>query len=128
MRAVSAQISFGEAADKLTILKIKSERLRDAGQLENVRKELTLLDAAFRASAPRVTGFDDLFARLKTVNETLWQIEDDIRKSEARGDFGERFVALARAVYKTNDERAQLKRAIDALLGSELREEKSHFS
>ena len=128
MRAVATHISFGEAADKLTILKIKSERLRDAGQLENVRKEFALLEAAFRASTPRVAGFDDLFARLKAVNETLWQIEDDVRKCEARGDFGERFVTLARAVYKTNDERAQLKRAIDALLGSELREEKSYFS
>ena len=128
MRAVPAQISFGEAADKLTILAIKSERLRDAGQLDNVRRELALLEAAFKTHAPQVAGLGDLMVRLKAVNEKLWQVEDDIRACETRGDFGAAFVALARAVYTTNDERAQIKRAIDALLGSEIREEKSYFS
>jgi hypothetical protein len=93
-----------------------------------VRKELALLEAAFKASAPQVAGLGDLLAQLKAVNETLWQIEDDIRACETRGDFGPDFIALARAVYQTNDERAQIKRAIDALLGSEIREEKSYFS
>lgn len=125
-RAVQAAISFGEAADKITILTIKSERLTDAAKLENVRKELGLLGAAFKAQAPQVPGFDDLFAQLKAVNEKLWVIEDDIRGCDARGDFGPDFIALARAVYKTNDRRAQIKRAIDALLGSEIREEKSY--
>jgi hypothetical protein len=128
MRAVPTHVSFGEAADKLTILSIKSERLRDTAQLENVRRELALLEAAFKASAPQVAGLGDLLAQLKAVNEKLWQIEDDIRACETRGDFGPGFIALARAVYQTNDERAQIKRAIDALLGSEIREEKSYFS
>jgi hypothetical protein len=126
MRAIMAPLSFGEAADKITILAIKSERLRDSAQLENVRKELALLDGAFFASVARTPEFDALFAGLKSVNETLWGIEDDIRGHEARGDFGAGFVQLARAVYRNNDERARLKREINALLGSELREEKSY--
>ncbi|HWA03018.1 MAG TPA: DUF6165 family protein [Rhizomicrobium sp.] len=126
MRAIHAAISYGEAADKITILSIKSERLRDPAQLANVRRELDLLKESFRASVPGGGQCDALIARLKAVNETLWQIEDDIRLHEARGDFGESFVRLARAVYRNNDERARLKRQIDAQLGSDLREEKSY--
>lgn len=126
MRAIMAPLSFGEAADKITILAIKSERLRDPAQLENVRKEFALLNGAFHAAIARTPAFDVLFAQLKRVNETLWSIEDDIRGYEARGDFGAGFVALARAVYQNNDERAKLKREINALLGSDLREEKSY--
>jgi Family of unknown function (DUF6165) len=121
-----AHISLGEAADKITILSIKSERIEDAAKLANVRRELALLSDAFFAQVARTPQFDALFAGLKAVNETLWQIEDDIRDCEARADFGAAFVRLARAVYKTNDERAALKRAIDDLLGSELKEEKSY--
>ena len=126
MGSVHAAISFGEAADKITILTIKSARLADAEKLDNVRRELAMLDAAFKAQAPQVPGFGDLFAQLMAVNEKLWAIEDDIRDCEAKGDFGPDFIALARAVYQTNDRRAQIKRAIDALLGSEIREEKSY--
>jgi hypothetical protein len=128
MRAVMAPLSFGEAADKITILTIKSERMRDAAQLANVRSELAALNDAFFAAVARAPAFDTLFAKLKAINETLWGIEDDIRGHEARGDFGAQFVALARAVYRNNDERARLKREINALLGSELREEKSYAS
>lgn len=126
MRAVPVHVSYGEAADKISILTIKSERLRDPAQLENVRNELALLVAAF--DVPRTAALDAACARLKAINETLWQIEDDIRACERKGDFGPDFVALARGVYRNNDERAQVKRAIDALLGSELREEKSYSS
>jgi hypothetical protein len=126
MRALTVPVSFGEAADKITILSIKSERMRDPAQLENVRRELALLQARFFATVERSTAFDALFATLKSINETLWQIEDDIRDHEARGDFGTTFVTLARSVYRTNDERARTKRTIDALLGSELLEEKSY--
>ena len=124
MRAVAVNISYGEAADKIAILEIKLARIADPEKLANVRKELALLAAAF--AVPRTPELDALRAELKAVNETLWQIEDDIRLCEARGDFGEAFIRLARAVYRTNDERAALKRRIDAMLGSELREEKSY--
>jgi hypothetical protein len=126
MRAVTAPLSFGEAADKITILTIKSERLRDAVQLQHVRTELKLVKDAFLTAVAHSSEFDALFARLKAINETLWRIEDDIRACETRGDFGPEFVRLARAVYRSNDERARLKREINMLLGSDLVEEKSY--
>lgn len=123
MRAVEVHVSYGEAADKISILEIKSAKLADPAKLANVQRELALLRAAF---APADPGFAALFADLKAVNESLWQIEDDIRDCERRGDFGPEFIRLARAVYITNDRRARAKRAIDDLLGSELKEEKSY--
>lgn len=128
MRAVMAPLSFGEAADKITILTIKSEWLSDAAQLENVRKELALLSDAFFATIARSAQFDALYADLIEVNRKLWVIENAIRVCEAEHDFGEDFVNLARAVYQNNDERARLKRAINALFGSDLIEEKSYAS
>jgi len=126
MRAVTVPVSYGEAADKLTILAIKSERIADPAQVANVRKEHALLEAALFGAITRSAEFDALFAKLKAINETLWDIENDIRRHETRGDFGESFVRLARAVYQNNDERAAIKRAINKLLGSELNEEKSY--
>ncbi|MBV8977083.1 MAG: hypothetical protein JO261_11045 [Alphaproteobacteria bacterium] len=126
MRAVTIAVSYGEAADRLAILSIKNERIRDPAKLAHVRRELALLNDAFFAQVPPASGFDALLAELKGVNETLWEIEDALRVREAAGDFGEGFVQLAREVYRTNDARARLKRAIDELLGSDLREEKSY--
>ncbi|HVV64365.1 MAG TPA: hypothetical protein VHC42_02770 [Rhizomicrobium sp.] len=126
MRPPLIPCSFGEAADKLTILTIKSERMRDAKQIENVRAELSLVREALFSAIERSARFDALLAGLKSVNETLWAIEDDIRTLEAKGDFGPQFVRLARGVYRNNDERARIKRQIDELLGSPLREEKSY--
>ena len=126
MRAVHIPVSYGEAADRITILTIKNERMSGEAKLDHVRTELALISDAFFANVPLAPGFDALFAELKAVNEALWQIEDDIRECESKRDFGENFIALARAVYTTNDRRSQIKRAIDELLGSELREEKSY--
>ena len=126
MRAVMIPCSFGEAADKITILRIKSERMTDPGQLANVRKELNLLATQFFAAVAAGAAIDALMAALKSVNETLWDVEDRLRAHEARGDFGPGFVALARAVYANNDERARIKRELNAILGSELTEEKSY--
>lgn len=119
-------ISVGELIDKITILEIKSERMIDRGQLANVQRELVALrEAGARVSCDAHT-LRQHTADLKRVNETLWEIEDAIRECEARGDFGERFVALARAVYRHNDERARLKKAISLASGSRLIEEKSY--
>ncbi|HTT98552.1 MAG TPA: DUF6165 family protein [Rhizomicrobium sp.] len=126
MRAVTVPVSFGEAADKITILTIKSEWMRDAAQVENVRKELAVLTAAFFATVARTPEFDALFDRLTQVNRKLWTIEDAIRLCEKDGNFGKEFVTLARSVYQQNDERARIKREINKLLGSELIEEKSY--
>ena len=126
MRALTVPVSYGEAADKITILTIKSEWMRDATQLENVRKELALLRDAFFSAISRTPALDKLFDALTEVNRKLWTIEDAIRLCEKESDFGNTFIKLARSVYQQNDERARLKREINALLGSELIEEKSY--
>lgn len=122
-------VSAGELLDKLSILEIKLARFTDAGQLESVRREWSALDAEReRSMIANAAGVQEVYDALKGVNQQLWQIEDDIRAREAAGTFDDTFVALARAVYRTNDERAALKRRINTLTGSELREEKAYPS
>ena len=114
---------MGDLVDKITILQIKTERISDSAKLENVNRELELLRAACPIELGRI---DELRAELKAVNERLWTIEDEIRDCERSGDFGLRFVELARSVYKTNDRRADIKREINLVTGSSLIEEKSY--
>ncbi len=127
-RAVNVDVAPGELIDKITILMIKSERMDDPAKLANVLLELDILRAARGSSISESEALDDLTTRLKKVNEALWEIEDNIRACEAERDFGDNFVQLARAVYRTNDKRAELKREINLLLGSEIVEEKSYKS
>ena len=119
-------MSPGELIDKITILEIKAERIADAGKLANVERELRSLAAARSEALPGSPELDELTAELRRINERLWEIEDDIRDCERKRDFGERFIELARAVYRTNDRRAAAKRQINELLGSELVEEKDY--
>jgi len=119
-------IAPGELIDKITILRIKSERISDEAKLKNVRTELDILTATQKEHVPASDEMARLEAALKTVNEALWEIEDDIRDCERQGDFGEEFIRLARAVYVTNDKRAALKKEINLLLGSTIVEEKSY--
>lgn len=124
--SVLIDVSPGELIDKLTILEIKLERLKDAPALANVRHEHGVLEAArLKALAPS-GDLARLTAALKAVNERLWVIEDDIRDCERAKDFGAKFIELARAVYHENDTRAALKREINTLLGSQIVEEKSY--
>ena len=116
-------VSWGELLDKITILQIKQERLADDAQRANVTAELTALAAVAGA---RINEAAALLAELKTVNEALWEIEDRIRDKERAQAFDAEFIALARAVYVTNDRRAGLKRDMNRLLGSALVEEKSY--
>jgi len=126
MSLIEVPVSFGELIDKITILQIKSERMRDADKLANVRRELEMLTAMWeRAPESRVEAAD-LWAQLKAVNERLWVIEDDIRIKEKRQEFDAEFVRLARSVYIENDERARVKRDLNLRLGSALVEEKSY--
>lgn len=120
-------ISVGELMDKITILEIKSERIKNPSQLENIVHELEALRAVRLRDIERAM-LDKLSAELKRVNARLWDVEDAIRECDARGDFGADFVELARAVYRLNDERARLKKAINVLSGSRLVEEKSYKS
>ena len=120
---IEVPVSWGEIFDKITILEIKSERMSEPAKLANVRRELALLMAKSDAVLESIVT---LKAKLKAVNEELWGIEDDIRDCEREKDFGPRFVALARAVYVTNDRRAEVKRDINIALSSGLVEEKSY--
>lgn len=123
---ITTPVSVGEFLDKLTILQIKSERMSDPDKLANVRRELAVLEQTWAASPFADTDVGSELGRLKAVNEKLWEIEDRIRLKEAAGEFDAEFIALARSVYITNDERAAIKRELNLRLGSDLVEEKSY--
>jgi hypothetical protein len=122
---IEVPVSWGELVDKITILQIKSDRMNDEQKLANVRKELTLLSEKLGVNAT-VPEVERLTGELYSVNAALWDIEDDIRDCENAGDFGGKFISLARSVYITNDKRADLKREVNLALGSGLVEEKSY--
>ena len=118
--------AWGELFDKLSILEIKCVRLNGEAALANVRHERTLLAEAAR---PALAAYPELAAhqaRLAAVNGALWEVEDRLRECEAAKRFDDGFIELARSVYRHNDERAAIKREINALLGSEIVEEKSY--
>ncbi len=128
MSQIHIPVSPGELVDKLTILRLKSEHIRDEGKLANVRRELTALQKIADAELRPSENLDRLWSQLLEVNRDLWTIEDDIRSFESKSDFGPGFIALARSVYVTNDERAAIKRRINLLMDSPLIEEKSYNS
>ena len=119
-------VSWGELLDKITILEIKAERLSSETALANVRNELRQLTPMAAQAVSLNSGVEALKAELKRINETLWQIEDDIREHEARQSFDADFIRLARAVYHNNDQRGRLKQQINTLLNSDIREEKQY--
>jgi Family of unknown function (DUF6165) len=123
---IEVPISVGELVDKVTILAIKSEKIVDAGKQANIRREFDALHAVLKPLLAATPTLAPLQAELRTINEALWRIEDDIRDCERQRDFGPRFIELARSVYQTNDQRAATKRKIDELMGSEIVEEKSY--
>jgi len=126
MNEILIPISPGELLDKITILQIKSERIADPAKVANVRTELEMLDKVWRQAVDEDDEIAALTAELKSVNEALWEIEDDIRDEERNRRFGERFIELARAVYVTNDERANAKKKVNLHLNSSIVEEKSY--
>jgi hypothetical protein len=126
MKEILVPISPGELLDKITILEIKSERIDDPDKVANVRHELGLLSQVWSDSVEEDQKISDLHRQLKAINEELWEIEDDIRDEERNDRFDERFIELARAVYVTNDKRAQAKKDVNLHLGSEIVEEKSY--
>lgn len=126
MTDILVPVSPGEVMDKLTILQIKSERIQNEDKLKNVRYELNLLTQSLEKNVTLTERLKGLFSELKTVNEALWDIEDDIRICEKNKDFSQTFIDLARAVYVTNDKRAELKKHINLELNSSVIEEKSY--
>jgi hypothetical protein len=125
-RTVEVPIAIGELIDKITILAIKVERFTDVAKRKNVQAELSMLCARRDQAIPNSPRLDALTAQLKAVNERLWELEDSIRDCERRADFGPDFVAVARGIYRSNDERAAVKREISIAFGSVLIEEKSY--
>jgi hypothetical protein len=128
MNDILVPIAPGELIDKLTILQLKSENIKDAQKLRHVRHEFDVLHDVADSALPPSDTLKKLWKKLYKINADLWAIEDDIREFEGRGDFGPGFVALARAVYVTNDERAAIKKEINLLLGSDIVEEKSYYT
>ncbi len=127
MKDLLVPVSPGELLDKITILRIKAARMGDPTKVANVQHELALLEKTWKDSGGAATaGVGAEEANLMRVNEALWVIEDDIRDEERAGRFERKFVELARAVYVTNDERAQIKKRVNTLLGSTIVEEKSY--
>ena len=124
----TVEVSWGELLDKISILEIKEQRLRSPEAVRNVRAELATLLRAVQDMQPQPAGLDELRARLRKTNETLWDIEDQLRAKEAIKSFDQQFIELARSVYFTNDERSQIKREINKLMNSELVEEKQYSS
>lgn len=124
--SIMAPISAGELVDKITILRVKAERIGDPAKEANVRKELAMLEAIAAQALPSSAEIERLTGELAQVNAALWDIEDGKRDCERRGDFGDRFVQLARSVYVENDRRAAIKRAINEAAGSDIVEEKSY--
>lgn len=123
---ITVEVAAGELLDKITILEIKRSKFDDPEKLKNVVAELETL-ARVRDDALTLDGTAQrLVGDLEAVNRELWDIEDEIRDCERRGDFGARFIELARAVYHKNDRRAALKRDLNERLGSRLVEEKSY--
>ena len=121
------EISTGELLDKITILEIKAARIQDPAKLANVHKELLHLRQVWSSAPCGQTDVSVQLARLKAVNESLWDIENDIRRKELLQEFDQEFIELARSVYRRNDERAAIKRELNCLLGSDLVEEKSYI-
>jgi hypothetical protein len=124
--APTIQVSWGELIDKITILEIKKQRLKSQESVTNVQNELAELMSIVHYTLTKRQDLVDLKQQLKSVNENLWEIEDKIRAKEAAKSFDQEFIELARSVYMNNDERGDLKRRINELLGSKFGEEKQY--
>ena len=126
MKTPLIPISWGELFDKITILQIKLDNLRDQNALKNVKIEYDELFKIYEDNFLEDANAKRLLANLKNINKTLWNIEDNIRDKERRKSFDKKFIELARSVYITNDERSRVKRNINETFGSQLIEEKSY--
>jgi hypothetical protein len=125
---IAVPVSTGELIDKITILEIKQDKITNAGQLANVERELELLNGVATDAGLFSNAMAPLKAELQAINNKLWVVEDDIRALEAEKRFDADFIELARSVYKLNDVRAQIKRRINTISGSDLVEEKSYVA
>ncbi len=127
-RPIVLPIGAGELVDKLTILEVKASRIHDPDKLQNIHIELAAVQGAYVGSIPISAELEELARELKSVNERLWDVEDQIRSCERRGEFGPDFIELAREVYRRNDHRAALKYRLNRMAGSRIIEEKSYMN
>ena len=126
LNKILAEISAGELIDKITILEIKKVKISDKIKLSDVEKELQSLNQTVQKYIPEDKNIAENKKKLIEVNSKLWDLENSKRAAEKKGEFGKKFIADARDVYKLNDERAKIKLAINNILGSNIREVKSH--
>ena len=126
MDKILAEISAGELIDKITILEIKKEKISNKEKLVEVNKELNSLNETLKKSINNESKISSFKNDLKNINLKLWDIEDGKRSAEKNNKFDEKFIELARSVYKFNDERAKIKLAINNALGSNIKEVKSY--
>ena len=124
---ILTEISAGELIDKITILEIKKSRIANEEKLKEVDKELISLNDTMNKVIIEKSKISKYQDQLKDINLKLWDIEDGKRKAEKDNDFGPNFIKLSRNVYKYNDERAKIKLKINQMLGSNIKEVKSHF-
>ena len=123
---INIPISPGELVDKITILEIKKEFIKNDNKLKNINHEYDLLMQIYTTQISKTEGLSELKNKLKEINLELWKIEDDIRDCEREKSFSDTFIELARSVYFTNDKRSKVKLQINLLLNSNLVEEKSY--
>ena len=127
LNQILAEISAGELLDKITILEIKKEKIKDNQKLKDIDKELLSLTKTSDEKIPNKNEINDLIVNLKQINLKLWDIEENKRLAEKNQKFDEKFIKLSRDVYKTNDTRAKIKLKINEILGSNIKEVKSHY-
>ena len=128
MNKILVEVSVGELLDKISILEIKKEKIKDPEKLKYIIDELQILQAQYKANVKSDIETNKLYESLKIINSRLWTIEDDKRKCEKEKDFTENFIKLSRDVHLLNDERAKIKLEINNHTGSKIKEIKEYFS
>tara|TARA_Y100000741_G_scaffold233369_1_gene178315 strand:- start:393 stop:785 length:393 start_codon:yes stop_codon:yes gene_type:complete len=126
MNKILVEVSVGELLDKLSILEIKKEKIKDIDKLKFINDEYKILKSEFDKNVKSDVRLKKLFDVLKEINSRLWVIEDDKRLCEKNSDFGEKFVKLSRDVHLLNDNRAKLKLEINNYTGSKIKEIKEY--
>jgi len=121
-KKITSEISAGELLDKLSILEIKLEKIKDKASLEEINKEYKILKEVKNSYIEPTNRIKDLFDQIKNVNKNLWDVEDQLRICEKNKDFGDNFIKLARSVYFNNDKRSKIKLEINNFLGSNIKE------
>ena len=128
MNKILVEVSFGELLDKISILEIKSEKIKDPEKLNFINDEYKILKDQLQANIKLDTVIENLYNSLKEINLKLWTIEDDKRLCEKNSNFGEKFIKLSRDVHFLNDERAKIKLEINNITGSKIKEIKEYTS